>query len=220
MQNIDQMTLGQLKEFASQIPGAETFLDNLFCDSYEDFIETLYKDLDKSISVLEDARNLTSNDSEDRINADIVGKLKCMGYDATHDTQVGGHCDIHVERKNYRWIGEAKIYKGNSYLNEGFLQLTTRYTTARVNQNQGGLLIYIRRENAEEIMSNWKAEIEKIHKNDINKIDTDPKNPLAFFSDHKHKTSGCTYRTRHIPVMLHFEPQDRSARNSKGKRGN
>lgn len=215
MNNIDQMSIGQLEHFAHAIPGAQAFLDSIYCNSYDDFVKRLYTALDRAISTLEDARHLVQDDCEDRLNVDLVGKLVCAGYSATHDTQTGGHCDLHVEYKDYRWTGEAKIYKGNAYLNEGFLQLSSRYTTGNTNQNQGALIIYIKNENAQQIMSSWKTDFQSKHEEQVIELRDDVNKATCFFSTHTHQSSGTNFTTRHIPVLLHFDPKDRSARNSK-----
>lgn len=40
---------------------------------------------------------------------------------------------------------------------------------------------------------------------------------LSFISSHKHNRSGRTFYVKHIPVILNFSPEDRSARRRKKK---
>lgn len=208
----DNMTMAQFKAFAHAIPGGESALSFLTCNSYDSFIENLYKAIDKVVRRLEDSRHLMQNDCEDRINIEIINTLSCMGYTALHDPQLGGHCDLYVAYKDYQWIGEAKIYKDYNYLNDGFLQLSTRYTTGTKDQSQGGLIIYIKSRDAATIMQNWKIRFEELNRDSSISFEDDAKKSIGFFSCHKHKTSGDLYKTRHIPVLLYFKPEDRSAR--------
>jgi len=113
-----------------------------------DFIRVLYEDIDKVIAQIQENPELRQNDTEDRLTIDIVNQLHILGYNASHDTKIGGHVDITVRKNGFLWLGEAKIYRDNTYLWEGFTQLTTRYSIGDSNQEHGGLLIYIRDEDA------------------------------------------------------------------------
>ncbi|MEQ9234453.1 HEAT repeat domain-containing protein [Coleofasciculus sp. E2-BRE-01] len=180
----------------------------------DNFIENFYKYLDKVISKIQENPELRQNDKEDRLTIEIVNQLGCLDYNVSHDTKIGGHVDITVRKNGFLWLGEAKIYRDNNYLWEGFLQLTTRYSSGDSNQEHGGLLIYIRDEDARSIMEKWQNYLLGKNLPDYSfrpcKIRS-----LAFISTHRHERSGQPFHVRHIPVMLHFAPNDKSGRSRK-----
>lgn len=182
-------------------------------ESSGDFIGQLYKDLDRVIYQIERNPELRQQDGEDRLTIEIVGSLRSSGYSANHDCKIGGHVDLTVEKNDFIWLGEAKKYKDNNCLWEGFLQLTTRYSIGNDNQSSGGLLIYIFDEDAKSVMEKWQ-----IYLSSKNLPDYSYKpcklNSLAFISSHKHQRSGLPFHIKHIPVLLHFSPQDKSRRRS------
>lgn len=180
----------------------------------DNFIRNFYEDLDKVIYQIQENPELRQNDKEDRLTIDIVNQLRILGYEASHDTKIGGHVDITVRKSNFLWLGEAKIYSDNSYLWQGFQQLTTRYSIGDYNQEHGGLLIYIREEDASSIMKKWQNYL--IEKSLPNyRFRPCKMRSLAFISTHRHERSGRAFHVRHIPVMLHFAPKDKSGRRRK-----
>jgi len=198
--------LKELVMLQDYIPCLKGLIRLPLVDTYADFISTLYEDIDEFIGYLEDSRRESHKASEDMLTSVLVSNFKTRGYIASHDTQIGGHCDILVEHKNFRWIGEAKIHSGYGYLNKGFQQLTTRYTTGKTNQNQGGMLVYINNKNASKVMTTWETEI-KARNHGLATYKTCPES-LSFFSRHVHETSGNEYITKHLPILLHFDPKD------------
>ncbi|MFP5270933.1 HEAT repeat domain-containing protein [Coleofasciculus sp.] len=179
-----------------------------------DFIRGFYEDIDKVIYQIQENPELRQNDTEDRLTIDIVNQLRNFGYNASHDTKSGGHVDITVRKNGFLWLGEAKIYKDNNYLWEGFLQLTTRYSSGDSNQEHGGLLIYIRDEDASSIMEKWQNYLLEKSLADYSFRHCHIRS-LAFISTHRYERSGQAFHVRHIPVMLHFAPKDRSGRRRK-----
>ncbi|MEW6491919.1 MAG: HEAT repeat domain-containing protein [Cyanobacteriota bacterium] len=180
----------------------------------DDFIRDFYEDLDKVISNIQENPELRQSDKEDRLTIDIVNQLRILGYEASHDTKIGGHVDLTVRTSNFLWLGEAKIYRDNSYLWGGFQQLATRYSSGDTNQDQGALLIYIFDEDVSSIMQKWQNYL--VEKS----LPTYSFKPckmrgLAFISTHRHERSGQAFHIRHIPVMLHFAPKDKSGRRRK-----
>jgi hypothetical protein len=177
----------------------------------DDLIRNLYKDIDKVIFQIQENPELRQKDTEDRLTIDIVNPLRTLGYDVSHETKIGGHVDIAVRKNDFLWLGEAKIYKGNNYLWQGFLQLLTRYSIGDLNQENGGLLIYIFKEDASSIMQNWQNYLLEQSLPDLS-VRPCKMRSLAFISTHKHERSGQAFHVRHIPVMLHFAPKDKSGR--------
>jgi HEAT repeat protein len=177
-------------------------------------IKNFYEDLDKVISQIQENPELRQSDKEDRLTIDIVNQLRILGYEASHDSKIGGHVDIVVRKSDFLWLGEAKKYNDNNSLWQGFRQLTTRYSIGDSNQENGGLLIYIFDEDASLIMEKWQNYL--LEKRLPNYSFRPCKmRRLAFISTHRHERSGQAFHVRHIPVMLHFAPKDKSARRRK-----
>ena len=205
----------QLEAIATDNPYIDGVLKGLLVHDYDSFLDHLYTELDLAITRLEENRELRKNDSEDRLTLDIVDWLKARGFYAEHDSQIGGHVDIVVRKNNYLWLGEAKIRRGNSNLWDGFLQLCTRYATGDTNQKEGGLLIYAREPNTSHQMNTWEEHLKSKALPEYSSAPC-PKRSLSFFSVHNLEMSGQEFRVRHMPVMLYFEPKDKSGRNRKG----
>lgn len=208
--SLDSWTLSDLKKMQDQIPGLGNFPSRLTVTSYEEFVDVLYKDLECIVNRMEENPELLKDDNEDRLTIDVKNQLCAMGYDADHDTKIGGHVDLIVKKSatNWKWLGEAKIYSSYAYLFEGFLQLTTRYSTGGYNNTQGGMLIYIRTANVQNVMTSWKSHLEQ--KDDVENliISECPINPLSFYSTHSHQRTHLPFKVKHIPFSLHFNPQD------------
>jgi len=204
------MNLDELKKWP---PYLEKAILREHVSSYEAFVKQLYVDIDHIIVLLEDDRKDISDlqkNGEDKITNMIKRDLLVIGYDATHDEVYGGHVDLLVKKNNYRWIGEAKIHRGPKYLQQGMEQLITRYTTGNGNQSCGGLLIYIFNKNAKKVMDQWK---ERVVNSGCCSIESCSVKTLAFLSTRNHRSSGLPFTVRHIPVLLHFDPDDKSVRN-------
>jgi hypothetical protein len=143
---------------------------------------------------------------EDALTADVIIALRAMGFDATHDTQIGGHVDIVIEEAdNFLWLGEAKIHKTYNWLLSGFLQLDTRYSTGLPGQDNGALLIYCQRGNMSTIMEKWTEHLVK-KRPDVT-VEVCATNPLVRRSCHLHGSTQLPFYVRHVPFNLHFKPQ-------------
>jgi hypothetical protein len=134
--------------------------------------------------------------------------MKMAGFQAEHDSSVGGHCDIVIRGKElFLWLAEAKKHNDYAWLDKGFQQLSTRYSTGVVGQDHGEVLIYCYVKNAKQILDNWRAELVK--RNAEVKIDEAIcSHPLIFTSIHKHASSGLDFRVRHKIMALYWEPND------------
>lgn len=203
---LDALSLSQLKELQDDIPALGNFPERMLAKTYEAFISVLYKDIDIIVADIEENPELRKEDSEDRLTIEIKGQLKRLGYDASHDTKIGGHADLVVKKQSWLWIGEAKIHSSYGYLFQGFQQLTTRYSTGSYNNCEGGMLIYIRNRSIQQIMEKWEEYLKK----KITELETSgcPVNPLSFYSTHCHQRTGLSFKVRHIPVNLYFSPED------------
>jgi len=206
--SFEDLTLRQLKIYEPFVPGLARFPSRLLADTYDKFIDQLYTDIDKIISLLEENPQFYQDDPEDKITLEIKNHLLTMGYDASHEARMGGHVDLAVRKNDYLWIGEAKIHSSYPYLFTGFQQLSTRYSNVNSNQKDGGLLIYIRQANAKSVMDRWKAYLES---QELQNYMSSPcqKKDLAFFSTHTHERSGQSFKVRHICISFYFNPLDR-----------
>ncbi|WP_139795238.1 hypothetical protein [Chromobacterium violaceum] len=190
-------------------------------EDYNGFIKVLYEDIDEISYRFNKNPQYRSEDSEDRLNIEIADALSLIGYTTNHDGMNGGHVDINVELGEHSWIGEAKIFRGNNTLLEGFLQLETRYRPGSGNwkHNQGGLLIYIQEgKNVQSIIDSWKTYLEAAYEERGVKLTFTacPNNIFACHSTHNHEVSGREFVVRHVPFILIHAPSDKSGRNRKG----
>jgi hypothetical protein len=208
------LSLRKLQEYEDLIPGLAGFPSRILVETYSEFIQLLYNDIDKIIYQLQENPELLQTDTEDRLTLGITNNLRCMGYNASHESKIGGHADLVVKKGEFTWIGEAKIHRDYNYLWEGFQQLTTRYSTGDDNQSDGGLLIYIKVENAKKVIEKWRELLTSKNLPGYSVQQCGVKDS-CFFSIHTHQRSGRDFKVRHMPIILYFSPEDKSGRKSK-----
>lgn len=198
--------------------------------NYQQFLSLLYDDIDFAIKELAKYRDICHqglqnhhSQGEDLINAIICIILTARGWQATHDTSINGHADIVVTLpyEDYQWLGEGKIYGGKTYTTKGFKQLAHRYSTGLDGQNAGGLLIYINstKLSQKQILDNWKNDLLTMQDvacednglplSTANDTKVCPRNPLAFYSHHKHPSSGLNYTIRHMTLDFRHQPKEK-----------
>jgi hypothetical protein len=212
-----ELSLRYLQGFEDLMPALANFPSRLLAITYDDFIKILYEDIDTIIFQLQENPELLQHDTEDRMTISIVNGLRCMGYIASHESKIGGHADLSVKKDKFTWIGEAKIHHNYDYLWEGFQQLTTRYSIGDSNQRDGGLLIYIRGKDANQVIQRWQEHLVSKQLPAYSTFQCTMRD-ASFFSIHKHERSGCEFQVRHMPVMLYFKPKDKSGRKSGASR--
>lgn len=177
--------------------------------SSEERISILEEVLGQAYSSLVDVRGILAKEDrgEDEISMQVVQMLNFAGISAVHDQHVNGHCDIVVNHSSgFRWLGEAKVHKSYGWLDDGFLQLSTRYGTALVGKDRGELIIYHRGGKSATVLEEWKGRLTASH--DIvtvteDKIETD----LFFRTEHQCANSGCNFYVRHTIVPLQHDPK-------------
>lgn len=199
--------------------------------NYEEFLELLYNDIDFIIKKFAKSKDKyaqgmrdNSRNGEDLINTIVCDMLEMRGWMARHDTSVNGHADIVVELlgEDYQWIGEGKINRSNSNIYGGFKQLMYRYSTGLQDENAGGVLIYINQSSKSQldVLNDWQKFLSNKNETvsddndempyvDVIDIVYDPKNPLVFYSNHKHPSSGLDYTIRHMVMDFRYQPKDR-----------
>tara|TARA_Y100000034_G_C6800219_1_gene358932 strand:- start:146 stop:814 length:669 start_codon:yes stop_codon:yes gene_type:complete len=189
--------------------------------NYADFSQQLFSDLNEIVEDMQRHRlNHPEATLEDDLTNHILSNLRRLGYKAEPEGK-SGNADMCVTRKEFMWLGEAKKHKGcYQYLADGLHQLCTRYSASSPSASSGGLIIYIHQAKGKAISDEWRARLEQkkligleTYEN-LQTRDCDSL-PSCFFSSHIHHSTGSEYQVRHIPIYLHHEPIDKSARNSK-----
>ncbi|QTD32715.1 hypothetical protein [Pseudomonas fluorescens] len=200
-----------LAAIRAQFAGTETgiALEYSYAQDHPARVNAVQRAVDFACNKLVKHRDKKQKDSEDGLTVQICDLLNTTGMQATHDASIGGHCDIAVEGKDdFLWLAEAKKHKDYAWLDKGFKQLSTRYTTCIPGQEHGDLLIYCFVENAKWVLDKWKDEL-VIRNSDVSVIEDECKNPLIFRSTHLHKSSGLTLHVRHKILPLHWDPKDK-----------
>ncbi|SEQ47256.1 hypothetical protein [Sphingobium sp. YR768] len=146
--------------------------------------------------------------TEDALTGDVVTALKAMGFQANHDTKIGGHCDLIIEAAgNFMWLGEAKIHGAYDWLVSGFQQLDTRYAMALPGQDHGGMIIFCYNKNTKALMDEWCNRLRAARADVEGGFDEEA--PLVLRTRHIHQATGLPFNVRHTPISLNFEPADK-----------
>lgn len=178
-----------------------------FAAKYSDRLVILEEALQQCYSNLVDTRGLDEDRGEDELSMQIVNMLTMSGIPAQHDRHINGHCDIVVDNySGFMWLGEAKIHKDYGWLDDGFLQLSSRYGTAMEGRNHGELIIYHRAGKSKSVLTEWRDRLLKQHE-DV-KLTEDIADPKLYFrTKHTCPNSGCDYYVRHSIVPLLHDPK-------------
>lgn len=181
----------------------------VFAPSHDERVAILEEVLGQAYASLVDVRGILAKEDrgEDEISMQIVQMLNAAGISAVHDQHVNGHCDIIVNHENgFRWLGEAKVHKDYGWLEDGFLQLSTRYGTALVGKDHGELIIYHRGGASTTVLDEWKTRLTSAH--DMVSVTEDKITTELFFrTEHKCANSGCLFYVRHTIVPLQHDPK-------------
>lgn len=184
-------------------------LDYLLAQDHDSRFRAIRKGVDVACNQLEQHKNYKQKMSEDQITLQICDMLFTMSFPVFHDASVGGHCDIVLRGADqFLWLAEAKIHNSYGWLDKGFKQLSTRYSTGVIGQDSGEIIIYCYTQNAKAMLDKWKAEL--ISRNSGVTIESSPcGNPLVFLSRHTHDSSGLSFQTRHKAIALYWSPKDK-----------
>lgn len=194
--------------------------------SYEEFIDTLYSDLDALIGSLESDAKDFAKAGEDVLNREIVRLLNARYYHASHDNDEGGHVDIHVRSptKGFSWLGEAKLDNGPAYILSGLNQLVSRYARGTPGNNAGGLLVYFQKDRCSDRFQEWRTALEQEHKDSFEGLevtDCSRRPGMAFESKFVLQRIGSAapkYQVRHIAVSLFRQAKDEGTDEKKPKK--
>lgn len=205
----NETTLHDLRLMARDSTPMLIMFDLLEADSYSKKLSCVERGVDFAIQEMIKVRHLYQGMTEDQLTNSLINVLLGMGFKPTHDTQIGGHCDIVIQFDDgFLWIGEAKIHGAYEWLLKGFNQLDSRYSTGMPGQDSGDLIIFVFEERIDRVMEKW-AEKLSAERPDVT-MKTCERNPTRRISSHRHERTGLPFRTRHIPVSLHFAPRDKA----------
>ncbi|WP_108860240.1 hypothetical protein [Ruegeria sp. Alg231-54] len=189
----------------------ESGIDFLMAQDHDARLRSVRKCVDFACNKLVKHREKKQkkDEDEDSLTIQVCDMLTHSGIKATHNASVGGHCDIVVEeRDDFLWLAEAKIHSKYSWLDKGFQQLSTRYSTGNPGQDNGDVLIYCFVKDAVEKLSKWRKALEDKNPN-VTTSEGEVGNPLTFESTHKHECSGLNFHVRHKVVSLYWRPKDK-----------
>lgn len=202
-------SFAKLAALAAVDPRTELFFARSLAETYDDFINVLYRDLDAVIHKLQERKQLYFNATEDPITMYLVDLLDERGYTVAHDTKIGGHVDLVVRGRDpsFLWLGEAKRDAGPAWLDKGLQQLSLRYSDGGHNRRHGGILIYCQGRFAAKILKNWRDHLATTTQfEELSLMDCSRTPDLAFVSVHIHDTSGLPYTVRHMAIGLYHNP--------------
>lgn len=206
--SIDDNSLAALRAEAEGKPmGA--WIDFVFAQDHDARVDAVQRSVDFACNNLVMHRDKKQGAKEDELTVQVCEMLTHSGFEATHDTAVGGHCDIVVKGKyGFLWLAEAKKHSDYAWLDQGFQQLSTRYSTGNPGQDHGEVIIYCFVQDAKAMLEKWKSEL--VSRNPAVTVNGSVSgNPLTFASQHQHECSGLDFYVRHKVVSLHWNPKDK-----------
>lgn len=205
---LNEDSLAKLATLAESNADTALFIQRTLAETYEEFIDILYRDLNAVVCKLQERKQMYHDQHEDPITMHLVDLLEARGYVATHDTKIGGHVDVVIRGNNplFLWLGEAKRDRGSAWLSEGFQQLCLRYSDGGHNHRHGGMLIYCQKKFAARTLEKWRSHLSTMDQFEGLKLMNCDPSGLAFVSEHIHDTSGLPYIVRHLVVALYHNP--------------
>lgn len=204
--NPDKTTIADFLNFFGDEPGGR-MLRWQFASGHNDRIEILEEALDECYRRLVNGRKIDAEESETQLSKQVADMLSTGGIAARNEQDVNGHCDVVVEASSgFMWLGEAKVHGGYKWLEDGFLQLSTRYGTAMAGRDHGELIIYLRGEKALAVLTAWKKRLLESDSS-ISLTEGIEKPNLFFKTRHTCENSGCDFHVRHAIVPLTHNPK-------------
>ena len=203
----DEITIDQLRSMVDGM-ACGAGIDFLLAQNHDARLKAVQRGVDFACNMLEQHKHKKQDLDEDQITLQICELLSMAGFQAKHDEDVGGHCDIVINgRELFLWLAEAKKHNDYPWLDKGFQQLSTRYSTGVRGQDHGEVIIYCYVRDANAVLARWREEL--VMRNPMVKTeDAACGNPLLFWSTHKHAASGLDFRVRHKAVALYWKPED------------
>ncbi len=194
-----------IQAWLSQYPGLQQLLPLLDPNSTdEEFDEALESHILDAVRWLEDNANSLHGDNEDSLSTTLAGRISMKQLiDACRETNTRGHVDITIKvistpRKR---LGEAKIYAGYAYHEQGIRQLVGRYSTGR--DRSGYMFCYFKVPDIKEKMEKLQAECDVRKPCGQSAESIRRKEKWTFETRHIH-TSGEELRVIHFGINLHI----------------
>jgi hypothetical protein len=202
-----EATVANLRSlFEGKSPAAA--IDYILAQDHGARLQAVQKGVDFACNELEQNKHKKQGYGEDALTLEVCSMLRMLGFQASHDDDVGGHCDIVIKgNESFLWLAEAKKHSDYAWLDKGFQQLSTRYSTGVNGQDHGEVLLYCFNQNAKAMLKKWREEL-KARNDGVTTQDTACGNPLLFCSIHQHAASGLDFHVRHKAVALYWDPKD------------
>lgn len=197
-----------MTDFDITNPSVSTLLSRQVANNendYSAFISTLYAELATCFECLEEEANQHNKKNETEISSSIKMYLRGAKYRCTTETNSNGHVDLTVEENNFKWLGEAKIQRGNDWTYHGFDQLTANYSTGRPNSCHGAIIVYNKiKKTSLKCAQEWRECVEGLQLN----IECSDYEPDGYFDMvvPEHPRSGTPYYIRSFFITLHYTP--------------
>jgi len=178
----------------------------LLAETYDDWVSVVHQALDLTLRTMSENPELRKERKEDEITIEVVGNLRKYPIEVEHDAKVGGHTDFLVRGENgYAWLAEAKKYTSNSWIHQGYQQLTTRYGNPTPVSNRGAIIIYSYDDRLDRTMDSWRDYLSaKEPSATCAAIGPDR---ISFASSQAHARNGMPYEIRHVGLSLYFDPK-------------
>ena len=202
----------RIAEELARAPGGSRAIDRLLAGSYAKFVEVLHADLNEASRRMEGDRGTLYGLGEDQLTLFLKVQLEAYGYDVEAGAQRSGSVDLTVKRRQFgwTWIAEAKILPPFENAHQGFLQLTTRYSSGDSEDARGGLIVYVKADNAASKIKNWRRHLERKGHQGLAASDCPHRPNLAFYTKHLLQSTGLPMLVRHMGMALFFKPEDKS----------
>lgn len=201
-----ELTLRELRLMVRGNVPAEISLSLATAGSAADILQQVDPAIDHILQEFGRTPKERQGRSEDGLSIDLITSLKHLGFQASHDSTTGGHCDVVIDgRFNFLWLGEAKIHGAYEWLLQGFNQLDSRYATAVNNQDRGGVVIYHYGPRTDRVMDGWAAHLAR-ERPDVTIAARQP-GELVMNTRHSHRRTGREYHVRHVIVSLYWNPR-------------
>lgn len=141
---------------------APAYLDLITAESEEDFETAFTALLEQAVIHLEKNKKNFQPLKEEGLTAALAGCLMAQGLTVLQEPNSNGHVDLMIEADHCTparvKLGEAKIYRSQSYHIKGIEQLLGRYTTGR--ETAGLLINYVRKPDIKGITEKLKARMD------------------------------------------------------------
>ncbi len=174
--------------------------------SYHEFVDKVHAAIAVVYGFLERNPQALYQREEDHITLQVVNELLALGFDASMEALVGGHCDLSVRLgTEFLWLAEAKIARDAGWLWQGYGQLSTRYAVGGIGSDKGGMLIYCRQPRIDKVMENWQKRLKSegvLH-------DYQDRGNLclgAFSTTVPAERTGRPFETVHFPLSVYYAP--------------